>query len=151
MDMSNLQVCHKTNKTIKRVCLILVCVCIIIMILLLAVCRQKNRNSIDISFPEYTKQELDDLRNGHHTGYFDKENVLFTFLGKYNDDDFGSNPHLQYADYSNITEKASGKEDALDGAVFDVPCEGGTVLTVYMRRISIEGIKGLWQVYKYDF
>lgn len=140
------KVCHKT---IKRICIILVCVCIVIS--LLAICKQKGRSSINISFPEYTEHELDELRNGHHTGYFDKEDVLFTFLDKYNDGDFGDNPHLQYADYSNITERASVKDSALNGTVFDVPCEGGTVLTVYMRRISSEGIKGLWQVYKCEF
>lgn len=50
-----------------------------------------------------------------------------------------------------ITEKASVKDDALNDAVFDVPCEGGTELTVYMKRISTGGIKGLWQVYKHEF
>lgn len=77
-------VCHKI---IKRICLMAVCVCIVIS--LLAICGQKSRNSIHITFPEYTEQELEDLQNGHHTGYFDKEDVLFTFLGKYNDGDYG--------------------------------------------------------------
>ena len=148
-----MRICQVSHKTIKRICLISVCVCIVIS--LLAICRQKGRNSINnsinISFPKYTEDQLYELQNGHHTGYFDKEDVLFTFLGKYNDGDFGNNPHLQYEDYSNITEKASVKDDDLNDAVFDIPCEGGTVLTVYMRRISIEEIKGLWQVYKYEF
>lgn len=141
------QICHKK---IRRICLVLICVCIVISVLALS--RQKGRNSIDISFPEYTEYELDELRNGHHTGYFDKEDVLYTFLGKYNDGDFGNDQRLQYADCSNITEKTPAKDGVLNSAVFDVPCESGTVLIVYMRRISIEeGLKGLWQVYKYEF
>ncbi|MDE7324638.1 MAG: M56 family metallopeptidase [Lachnospiraceae bacterium] len=107
-----------------------------------------REGTVEISFPDYDESMIDAMHSGNHTVFYDKEAVLNMFLEKYNNGEFGAaNPKVVLRDEYGTDERSlSGNR-----AAYKVACtDNHTTLTVYMKRISFDADRDVWQVYQYD-
>jgi hypothetical protein len=102
---------------------------------------------ISIFFPIYSDNEIKEIDNGHRTGSFDKMDVLFTFLEKFNsenmEDDLKAKKDRGFV-YTLLPENEN-----LIQAIVESEHPDSKIL-VRMERIAYEETTGLWQVVSYQ-
>lgn len=98
-------------------------------------------------FPLYTSDEIVSIDNGHKMGSFDEIDVLFSFLDRLNQHEFGNtitpiNPY-GYC-YSLFIQDDDHLQAFVDSSI------DGYCISVFIKRIEYKNTKGIWQVTGYQ-
>lgn len=100
---------------------------LVLMTLGLLVSCKKEEKVVDYDFlyPEIDDQVLTDLENGHHTSYFNKEDLAFEYLEKvYPDKDFKIAAATTAGDTANIDFKEEDGDFSVNMSLEKVDLEG---------------------------
>ncbi len=102
---------------------------------------------IAVFMPSYSGSEIKQIDEGHKTGSFDKEDVLFTFLDKFNNEKM--EPGLEARKDGGYHYKFLPDEGSPEKAVVDCS-QPDKKLLVTMELKPYSGTAGLWQVTSYQ-
>lgn len=103
--------------------------------------------AISFLFPTYTENQLHEIDEGHKTGSFSMENILFAFLDKFNNENMVDNITAKNDNGFEYVVLANG-ENSVDVIV---ECTSpNEKLLVVMQRNDYKETTGLWQVMAYQ-
>ncbi|MCM1091166.1 MAG: hypothetical protein NC092_12870 [Butyrivibrio sp.] len=100
-----------------------------------------------IIFPEYSTEEMVAIRDGHMTGAFDEQDVLLTFLDKFNKKEWGNEITVPYENgyiYEMYCEDADSLVAFVDSSRNDF------VVAVCIKKLEYAETSGIWQVEGYQ-